>query len=284
MIGSTRYRLQAEINRQSQLSDRIARGQSDISSGVRIQRASDDPVATLRVGQIRRTQANQETWQANLTTAKAVADQVDTVLSGVAQSVERASELMLAARNSTLSDSDRAAIASELRGIAEDIDSATTTVDSRGLPIFPTTDALPIPISANVRVEATLSKREAFDEVTTAAGPVALSQIMRDAATAITLTDPTLRETDGITSVNAINAALDHMSAIRGEQGVRAARIESVNDQIEENKLQIEEERAQLEGTDVADTVAKLQANLLSLQAAQAAFAKINSRSLFDLI
>jgi len=46
--------------------------------------------------------------------------------------------------------------------------------------------------------------------------------------------------------------------------------------------VDLAEERGALEGTDLAETVAKLQANMLTLSAAQSVFAKLNSKTLFD--
>lgn len=284
MVGVTGYRMKAEINRQLELGKNIARGQSDISSGSRLQNASDDPAAWARIALIRRTAANQNAWLANANTAASVADQVSSVLDGLSSSFQRAGELMIQANNASSTPSDRASIADELLGIADDIDSAADTVDSRGLPLFPDTEPLPIPISRVLQVTSTDSKANVFDNVETAAGAVSMSQILRDAAAAILQVDDTTRRADSAASNDAVQAGIAHVSALLGQHGVRAARIETVRDQIQSNALVLEEERGSLEGTDVAATVAKLQADLLSLQAAQAAFAKINATSLFDLI
>lgn len=284
MVGVTGYRLQAEINRQLDLGKSIARAQADISTGKRLQNASDDPAAWARVALIRRTLANQSAWLSNANTAASVADQVSSVLNGLSNSFQRAGELMIQANNASSTPSDRASIADELLGIADDIDAAAGTVDSRGLPLFPSTDPLPIPISRVLQVTSTDSRANIFDNVSTIAGAVPLSQILRDAAAAIIQADDPTRRADSATANDAVQAGIAHVSALLGQHGVRAARIDSVREQLTTNDLVLNEERGTLEGTDVAETVAKLQADLLALQAAQAAFAKINSTSLFDLI
>lgn len=284
MVGITGYRMTAEINRQTRLGKDIARAQSDISSGKRLQTASDDPAAWARVSVIKRTLSNQQAWLNNANTAASVADQVSSVLDGLSNSMQRAGELMVAANNASSTASDRASIADELNGIADDIDAAAGAVDSRGLPLFPTDTPLPIPISRVLQVTYTDSKANIFDSVSTAAGTKSLSQILRDAATAITGTDDAVRKAASSVANDEVQAGITKVSTLLGQHGVRAARIDSVKSSLEDNKLVLQEERSNLEGTDVASTVAQLQANLLSLQAAQAAFAKINSTSLFDLI
>lgn len=284
MVGVTGYRLQAEINRQGELGKSIARAQSDISTGKRLQSASDDPAAWARVALIRRTLANQDAWLSNANTASSVADQVSSVLDGLSNSLTRAGDLMIQANNASSTPTDRQSIADELLGIADDIDAAAGTVDSRGLPLFPDDDPLPIPISRVLQVTSTDSKANVFQNVETPTGTVPLSQILRDAAAAITQTDDATRRTDSATANDAVRSGITHISALLGQHGVRAARIDTVREQLTNNELVLDEERGSLEGTDVARTVAQLQADLLSLQAAQAAFAKINSTSLFDLI
>jgi flagellar hook-associated protein 3 FlgL len=284
MISGTRYRLTMEIARQSQLSQDIARAQSDISSGKRLQTPSDDPAASARAAEIRRTQANQAVWASNVEAASALAAQVDTTLTGVGTAIDRARELMLAASSGTLADSDRAAIAVELRGIAEDIHSFAATTDSRDYPLFPAGDALEIPIAKSVRVAATSSRSVVFDTVQTADGPMSLSQIISAAADAIALPERAARTAASTTALAAIEEAGQHISSVRGEHGVRAARIDGIRERLVATGLLLEEERGALEGTDLSATVATVNAKMLTLQAAQATFARVNRSTLFDLL
>jgi len=53
MISSTRYRAIAEINRQTDLAQQIAKLQESVSSGKRISKPSDDPDAAQRIAEIR---------------------------------------------------------------------------------------------------------------------------------------------------------------------------------------------------------------------------------------
>lgn len=292
MISGTRAQLTAEISRQQRLAAEIARGQADISTTKRIQAPSDDPAAAARVAQLRQTQANQVVWKANIDSAASLASRVDGNMAGIETSITRARELITAGSTGTLTASDRAAIAIELRGIVDDLNGYAAETDSRGYPLYPAGQAVSIPIDSSVRVQATSTREAVFEGVETADGPKTLAEIVGAAADAIELpddpdpADPTSvgRVAASTAALAAIEKASDHIAAVRGEQGVRAARIDAVGERLASTGLLIEEERGNLEGTDITATVARVNAKMLSLDAAQAVFARINKSTLFDLL
>lgn len=284
MITGTRYRLSAEITRQSKLASDIARAQSDISTEARLQRASDDPTASARVADIRRAQANEAVWAKNIDTASAVATRADSALTSVASALDRALEIMTAANNGTYNDNDRKAFAVELRSLADEIDTIAQSKDSRGQAIFPTGAATPVPIGPGQFIAPSVSQEGVFTELQATDGPKSLSQIFRDAAATVELTDTVEREAASQTTLSDINGAGETLAVARGDQGVRAARLDSARERFEASGLVLAEERGQLAGTDIAATVAKLSAKQLSLEAAQAVFSRIQRQTLFDLL
>jgi flagellar hook-associated protein 3 FlgL len=196
----------------------------------------------------------------------------------------RAQELMVAAGSETLSDDNRATIAAELRGIAEDIATLIDTRDSRGALLFSRGDALEIPVNSGLRIAPVASRGEIFEGIATAGGPVDLVDIVTAAANAVAETDPNLREPAIRASIEAANAGSAHITAARGEQGVRAARIDNVRERLTESELQLTELRAEIESVDLPKVIAEMEAKMLTLQAAQAVFARVNQNSLFDLL
>ena len=67
-------------------------------------------------------------------------------------------------------------------------------------------------------------------------------------------------------------------------QGVRGDRLDTAGDRLTEVDLNLTERRSTLESTDLTTTLATVKAKLLSLEAAQSAYARINQQTLFDLI
>jgi flagellar hook-associated protein 3 FlgL len=284
MISGTRYRLTMEINRQSNLSNAIARTQTEISTGKRIQAPSDDPVAAARVSAIARSQANDTAFKSNLNLASALAARADTALSSVGTALDRATELMVQGANGTLSDGDRATIAAELRSIATDIGALKDSKDTRGGPLFMSGGSLRIPVASGISVEAVGTREDVFESVATASGPQDVGAIVSAAADALSLSDPTARAAAVATAADNVTAAVDHVANARGVQGTLGNRIDALTERQADSGLQMQEERTNLESTDVTAAIATLQSQQLTLQAAQAVFSRVNAHTLFDLL
>ena len=268
-----RFRIDNDIAHQAQLAARIARGQSDITSGKRLQADSDDPAAAVRIAQLRRTQTNEAAWRANVDNGISLAARADDTLGGVATLLDRARELATNGASETLSDKDRATIALELRSIADEVDSLSATTDATGQPVFPAAP-LRLPVGDSLTLTATTSRSDAF-----VVGSRDIATILRDAATGITTS------TAGrATALADVTTASDHIATVRGEQGARAARFDALRDRLIDSGAAVAEERSSLEDTDIAAAIARVQADQLALDASRSLFAQINRRTLFDLL
>jgi len=284
MINGTRYRLTMEVNQQIALSRDIARSQTEISTGKRIQAPSDDPVAAARISSIARSQANDTAFKSNLNLASALAARADTTLKSVGTALDRANELMVQGANGTLSDGDRATIAQELRSIAQDIGALKDTKDSRGGPLFMSGGSLRIPVASGISIEAVGTREDVFESVPTASGAQDIGAIVSAAADALSLSDPTARAAAVAASADNVGAAVAHIASARGAQGALGSRIDQLTERQADSGLQLQEERSNLESTDVSATIARLQSQQLTLQAAQAVFSRVNASTLFDIL
>lgn len=284
MITATRYRATAEINRQAKLGAAIARAESDISTGKRIQVASDDPIAAARVSVIRAAQADQAVWARNVQTAKSIAGQVDTALSNVADIFNRVKELTLAGASESVSSSDRAAMVQELNSLRTALTNISTSTTPTGQSLFPTDAPLLVSTSATQRLPATAQRSTVFDGISYAHGTASLDWVIGSAIDAISTDDVAARRTAADTALSDIDKAVTHVTTQHAAQGLRAAQLDSAAESLESASIQLSEERSTLEDTDVASTVMSLNAKTLSLQAAQMAFAKVNRNTLFDLL
>jgi len=284
MISGTRYRLDQEIGQQLALSRDIARAQTQLSTQKRIQSPSEDPVAAARISSIGRAQANDAVWKSNLDLAASLADRADTALKAAGTAFDRVTELMTQGATGTLSDQDRATIALELRSIADELTTLKDSKDLRGNALFMAGYSLRIPVQSGVQVIAVGTREDVFENVATAGGAKDLAAIVADAAAALEITDPVARKAAVDTSVDEVAAAVGHVSTQRGEQGALANRVDALLERQADAGLQLEEERSGLEDTDIQAVVARLGAQQLSLQAAQAVFARINQNTLFDIL
>ncbi len=275
MINATGNQLTMEIRRQGSLADAISRSQINISTGKKIQMASDDPVAAARVATIERAQANDETWQSNLNLGLSLANQADDVLSTLNDRLVRVQELMIAGANGTLSDDDRTTYAVEIAGIADEIDSYMGTKSSLGEPLFAAANEREMRFNESAVFAPVPSRDDVFGT-----GANILGQIVRDAANAIaTGNDATLSS-----SLDAVQDTIGRVADRSADIGVRASRMDSLRETMEARAIDYAAERSGLEDTNLAEAIARLNAETITLEAAQAAFARINQRTLFDIL
>lgn len=274
MINAVGNRMTREIARQSKLSDALDRIQTQISSGKKLLRASDDPVASRRIATIGKAQASSTTWAANVKTAAAQVSQADTALGSVGNLLTRARELTLSASSSTTNPADRASIAAELAAIGDEIDGFAATRDSNGEPLF-ATNAKQVRFDADISFAPVPSAGDVF-----VVGGNSLSTGLRDAAAAIASGDGTAIGA----ALTTLGESISHVADQRAAMGLSAGRLERIGDSLEARSITLADERKDVEDTDLSVAIAELNAQKLTLDAAQAAFARINRQTLFDLL
>jgi flagellar hook-associated protein 3 FlgL len=272
MINATGNRMSREIARQSRLAQDVAQTQIQISTGRRIQRASDDPVASARITALRTAQANDAAWGANISQAQNLTAQADGVLKGVSDLLSRSRELVTAGANGALAPADRSAIATELTALADEIDALASSQSSLGAPLFATSAASMMRFDADSDF-APVPPRAAIFGISGST----IGQQVRDAATAVGASTASA-------SLSAIDAAIDQVTTAQAQIGINAGRLDRLSDMQAERGINRAAERSGLEDTDLSSAIAKLNSQTITLEAAQAAFARINRRTLFDIL
>ncbi len=275
MINATGNRMTREIARQSKLAEQIEKLQIQVSTGKRLQRMSDDVVASKRIATIGKTQAAMDTWATNINTGKALAAQADGVLQSTSDLLTRARELTLNAASDTASPVDRATIAAELSAIADQIDGLAATRDANGEPLFATGNARAMRFDSDTVFAPVPYAADAL-----AVSGTSLSTFVRDAAAAVAAGDKTAMGG----SMTALDTAINHTADQNAAIGLAAGRLERIGDSLAARGVTLADERSSVEDTDLSVAIAQLNAADLTLSAAQAAFAKINRQSLFDLL
>ncbi len=101
--------------------------QTQISSGLRISKASDDPVAATKILNIEQQLSASKRWIANAENAKSFAQQEEVALFGIENILQRTRELIIQAGNGSFSDSDRQSLAVELDQRLEELVSLANT-------------------------------------------------------------------------------------------------------------------------------------------------------------
>jgi len=275
MINGTGNRMTQEITRQSRMAANIALKQAQVSTGKRLQRASDDPMAMARVAQLKIAQSNDLARTANVNIGAALTAQADTQLKTVSNLLARTKELTVAGANGVLSAADRAILASEIRSMADEIDAIAATTSMTGQPLFAQGNPIAIRFDDSTVFAPVPGRAEIF-----APGGMSISQSMRDAASAIS----TGNSANIGASLATIDDAVDHSADMLAKVGLHAVRIDRLRESSALRTINLTEERSMLEDTDLSAAIAELNGMTLTLEAAQAAFARINRRTLMDFL
>jgi len=107
-----------------------------IASGQRVMRPSDDPQAASRAVQVSQAQSITSQYTDSRVSARNALSMEESVLNSVGDAVSGAKTLMLEAANGTLTNADRASIASQLQGIYQTVLGQANATDGNGRYLF----------------------------------------------------------------------------------------------------------------------------------------------------
>jgi hypothetical protein len=82
----------------------------------------------------------------------------------------------------------------------------------------------------------------------------------------------------------ALDEGIEHVSTVRASVGARLATLDGVEAHLEGLDVQLQTTLSEVRDLDYAESISRLQLHTLSLQAAQAAFAKVQGLSLFNVL
>lgn len=264
-----------EATRQARLAAQIAAKQTQISTGKRLQRASDDPTAAARIADLSRMQTNDNARARNISLGISMTAQADAQLRNMSHLLARTRELTISAASVGLTPSDRTTMSLEIRAMADEIDAMASLQSATGDALFANNAANPIRFDDTIAF-APVPARQAIFET----GGIAITQIMRDAASAIAAGDLPLIGA----ALTALNGAVNHAADAQAEIGVNAARLDRLQEFSAQRGITLSEELSKLADTDLSAAIAELKAMTLTLEAAQGAFARINRRTLMDFL
>lgn len=280
MVGITNKTLIAEIRRQQQLSQGIIEGQTAISTGITLNKPSDDALAWVQVSEIGKAQAQQSAWQANVSYGMSRAANAEANLQEINSLLVRAQEIITSTRSGSLNDTGRAAFLEELNTIRTSVASLLNQQDYQGVPVFDDTQSVLVPISRSLNLSVVGTRQEVSEGIDVSGTPMSLDDMLGQAITAV----QNGTDADLVTALNTIKVGQAHISVEQAKQGVRGDRLDVIGERLTNVDLDLAERRQGLESTDLAEVISSVKSKLLQLEAAQSAFARINQQTLFDLI
>ena len=272
-------------------SSKLSALQTQLSSGRRITKPSDDPVGTVSALALRGELQRSNQYQANAQSGLGWLTQVDSTLSSVQSQAQKVRTLVLQGSNTGAND------ASSLNALADNVDQlrssmlslANTTYEGR--PIFGGTTAgtaafdssgtyvgdtgsITRTVGANDDVQVNQSGTAVFG---------ANGSNLFDLLTTISSdlrTNPAGLSTD----LSNLDAAMTGLSAQQGQSGAIYQRIQTVQTDASNSSLQLTTALSGLQDVDVADMAIQVSSANLTYQASLQTTANIRQTSLLDFL
>lgn len=276
--------------------------QSQLGSGNRLTRSSDDPVAAARLRSLSRADSLSNIDKANANRADADLTLADSALSTFTNYIGRAKELATRAASGTYTPEQRAGIGTEIEEIYNNLFALANSRDSAGHALFGgetpgeayTLDGSGNPVYAGTTTSGELALGDGqsitrsltgpeFLNFTVNGSPTNLLVAVKDLAAALKggVPDPQAAARAGMTT---LDTALQTVNTGQTVVGSRRNWIELTT----ERRTNLSELRAgeqeTIGGADLATTISQLQQQMTVLEASQASFTKLASLNLFDLI
>jgi flagellar hook-associated protein 3 FlgL len=268
-----------------------------LSSGRRIQLASDDPAASAAVTLNTQTQSQQDQYLQSIASVRESLSTADSTLNSVVQSLERAVSLGVEGANGTLSADNRASLANEVQGIRDQILGLANS-SFRGTYIFAGTVNDTVPFTADpaqpsgMRYDGNQQSNSVLigDGRTISTGlpgdklfadPSSnVFSALKQLADSLNANDPTaVADASG-----KVRAALAHVSNVRVTYGNNLNQLDSGEDFLHQAKLNSQARENSLVGADPADAIIQLRQAQFARDATLAAAARTQFTSLLDYL
>jgi flagellar hook-associated protein 3 FlgL len=266
----------------------------DLATGTRINKPSDDPAGAAQIV-INTAQSSQaDTFLRSITSVTGLLQTADSTLNSVVTALQRVISLGVEGANGTLSDSDRADVATELTGIKQQLLSlantpyqgqfifaGTSTVQpfvadatsSSGVTYNGNTGTNNVEVGQNYSLQINQAGSQLF---TSASGNV--FQSISDLINA-------LQTNNGIDSaVSEVSDAFNHITGQRVFYGNALNQLQAQQTYLNSEKVDLASAADSISATDMAATSTAFTQSQVAIQADLAAMSRISQSSLFDYL
>ena len=292
----------SQMNRQQ---SKIAEMQAKLASGKQIVKASDDAEKSAIIQRLQTAIDRQTVYERSLDMADNRLAAEESALMSSETILQRIRELAVQGSTDTLSVADKEILANEVISLQEELKSLANTQDANGNYVFAgaAVQAKAFDINADGDViyqgdktqtsvdisdQRRLVLNRPGDEVFASVERVvdgedveiSFFKVISDFAQALTNDDD-----DALAlGLEEISTVTEKMGSSLADLGARMTTVDNQRGILEDTNLRYQDLLSNAQDLDYATAVTKLSAEILSLEAAQASFAKISQLSLFNYI
>lgn len=293
----------------STIQNDLAKSQAKIAAQKQVLNPSDAPDQAAAITRLKSVMSHNQGYFKALETVQAHLDVESSTLSSAGDVLIRIKELAIQANNGTQGSTSRSAIATEMKGLRDQLLSLANATDPTGNYIFSGSQVRTPPFAAQDNGQVSYNgdqtrariavgdQREiplnrpgttAFVRVVRSDGAggstgVGFFQALDDLITGVKATNGsgTAALQRGLTEVDAL-----HLGVVlaQSETGTDMKVVEQQTAVLEDTQLVLKKALSDVEDLDMAEAITLMQKQLLSLEAAQSTFAKISQLSLFSYI
>jgi flagellar hook-associated protein 3 FlgL len=298
----TAFAQQIAIDAIGERQARLLEGQEQLSSGKRISKPSDDPVAAAEAERMRSRESRIEAEKRTTVFARQMLGNAESTLGDADVLLQSAREALLAATNPTLGPADRGIYAAQLRQTREQLLSVANRPDGAGGFVFGGQGTPAAPIAADGTTYApqagtqqlgqemvssvSLDGRQNFTAVRTATGTESVFAGIDAAIAALEApgnsaagVGPILR---GV--VDTVDRTVERLSVSRTMVGERLRALDAHEQALESGSIELQARLSELVDLDFAKGVSAMVQNQTTLEAAMKSYAQIARLTLFDYI
>jgi flagellar hook-associated protein 3 FlgL len=266
----------------------------ELATGSSINKPSDDPAGAAQLIKINDLSAQVDSFQRSISSISGQFSTADSTFSSVVTALQRAISLGVEAANGTLSDADRAAVATELTGLQSQLLSLANT-SYQGHYIFAgTSTAQPFVVDPSQPSGVRYTGNTGTNQVTIGAGyqlkvNVPGSQLFNgpgaDMFLAINDLITSVQTNTGIGgAVNEIDNALNYVSNQRVFYGNALNQTQSQQTYLNTQSLSLSQQLNTIAGANIAVVASQLVSDQTDQTAALEAIGKTPQTSLFDYL
>lgn len=270
--------------------------ENQLSSGLKITRPSDNPVAMENALRYKSTIAHVNQWKANAAEGIAYLDTADDTMATMAEVLQRAKDLAIQGANGTLNPKDQEKVAIEIDQLREQlIELANTRVGNKyifagtkNVEPFPkngntwegSDDIMKFPVGSALSLEISVNGRELFGIDENDPTNVEMFQVLEDLKDALINSDSDKIEA----SIGTIEKQMDRVLDYRAQIGAKQNRMEAIHNQLDNTAANLGEFLAETLYADIAETLVQFKTQENVYNAALAVGAQIIQPSLVDFM
>jgi flagellar hook-associated protein 3 FlgL len=266
----------------------------DLATGSRINKPSDDPAGAAQMVSNTAQSSQADTFLRSITSLNGLLQTADSTLSSVVTALQRAISLGVEGANGTLSDSDRADVASELTGIKQQLLSLANT-SYQGEFIFSGTSVVqPFVADATSSSGVTYKGNAGINHVEVGqnyslqinqAGSQLFTSASENVFQSISDLINALQTNNNIGSaVSAVSDAYNHITSQRVFYGNALNQLQAQQNYLNSEKVDLAAAADSVSATDIAATSTAFTQSQVTIQADLAVMSRISQTSLFDYL